>query len=128
MKIRGLYLLCDRGSQFVYLQLLRSGFVLRNLALQAQFARIRQLLCSAEPDIGEVAVGNSGKRAGTANAELLYRKLWVWQRCNLLRHMTGGVPGILGSCHLGIVLLRFMAGFTITNALRQSNQRASEPV
>ncbi len=75
VKICAFNLLRDRSAKFFGLCALRVRFAVRNLALETQLAGVGQFLGSAEADIGEVAVRETGKRLSrnTVRLKILIR-------------------------------------------------------
>src|SRR5579859_4876218 len=79
----------------------------RNLTLQAQLTRIRNVLRNTETKVGKVAVGVAGEGARAADADMLQIELWVGQSRDLRSNLFGRLPALPRLFDLRIVLLRF---------------------
>ena len=107
LEIRALEFGEDGAAHGLDLLLRNIRVAFRNLALQAQLARIRNVLRDAEAKVGKVAVGVAGKGARTANADMLQIELRVGQRGDLRRNLFRRLPALPRRFDLRIVLLRF---------------------
>ena len=64
-----------RSADRIGLRFHRVRFVFGNTGAQLPFARVRDVLRRAEPDVREVAIAVTRERAWAADAELLHREL-----------------------------------------------------
>ena len=93
--------------------------VLGDFRAQAPLSRIRNLLRSSKPDVGEVTVCVSGKRTRAAHAELLYRNLRVRQSSRSLGRLARSFIAMPGGQDLRIIL------FSLADQILQRNSRGS---
>src|SRR6266849_4220188 len=107
LEVRALELSEDGTAHGFDLLLQNIRVAFRNLTLQAQLARVRNILRDPEAEVGKVAVGVAGEGTRAADADMLQTELRVWQRGNLRRHLFRRLPALPRRFNLRIVLLRF---------------------
>src|SRR6266446_4013452 len=83
-------------------------FALRDLTLQAQLARIRNVLRNSQAKVGKFAVRVTREGTWAADAKVLQSELRVGQRRDLSRNLLCRLPALPRCFDLRIVLLRFV--------------------
>ncbi len=86
----------------------RIGVAIRHGAPQLQLSGKRDLLGSAEADVGKVVVRVTRKRAGTTEGEVLNLELRIGQRRYLRGTIPRGLCGLLGRQNSRVILCRFL--------------------
>jgi len=81
------------------------GIAIRHSATQLELSWIRQLLRSANANVGKIAIRITGEGTRTADAELLQRELGVRKSRHLRRNKCRRLSGLFGSLNGWVVPL-----------------------
>src|SRR5882724_3049828 len=111
LEIRRLEICEDSAAHRLDLLLRNIRFSLRNLTLQAQLARIGNILRNSQADIRKIAVRVAGEGARATYAQMLQSELRVGQCRDLRRSLLVRLPTLSRRFDLRIVLLRFREQF-----------------